>query len=78
MSEPIALLRLPQVLARTGYSRSGWYKAIAEGRAPQPVKRGRASLWRSDAIAALIERESMGQGMGQDSEESVEPSSRAA
>jgi len=78
VSEPIALLRLPQVLARTGYSRSGWYKAIAEGRAPQPVKRGRASLWRSDAIAALIERESMGQGMGQDSEESVEPSSRAA
>ena len=78
MSEPVALLRLPQVLARTGYSRSGWYKAIAEGRAPQPVKRGRASLWRSDAIAALIERESMGQGMVQDSEESAEPSSRAA
>lgn len=78
MSEPVTLLRLPQVLARTGYSRSGWYKAIAEGRAPQPVKRGRASLWRSDAIAALIERESMGPGMGQDSCESVEPSSRAA
>lgn len=78
MSEPVALLRLPQVLARTGYSRSGWYKAIAEGRAPQPVKRGRASLWRSDAIAALIERESMGPGMGRDSGVSAEPSSRAA
>jgi len=41
-AEPVALLRLPQVLARTGYSRSGWYKGIAEGRAPASVKRGRA------------------------------------
>lgn len=77
-AEPVVLLRLPQVLARTGYSRSGWYKAVAEGRAPRPVKRGRASLWRSDLIADLIERESMGQGMGRDSEISAEPSSRAA
>jgi predicted DNA-binding transcriptional regulator AlpA len=74
----IALLRLPQVLERTGYSRSGWYKAIAEGRAPEPIKRGRSSLWRSDLIDALIQRESMGQGMGRDSETSAEPSNRAA
>jgi predicted DNA-binding transcriptional regulator AlpA len=74
----VALLRLPQVLARTGYSRSGWYKAVAEGRAPAPVKRGRSSLWRSDLIADLIDRESMGQGMGRDPEGSAEPSNRAA
>lgn len=74
----IVLLRLPQVLSRTGYSRSGWYKAIAEGRAPEPIKRGRSSLWRSDLIDALIQRESMGQGMGRDSNPAAEPSNRAA
>jgi prophage regulatory protein len=77
-AEPVALLRLPQVLARTGYSRSGWYKAIAEGRAPAPVKLGRSSRWRSDDIAALIDALSMGPGMGRESGVSAEPSSRAA
>ncbi len=78
MSEPVALLRLPQVLARMGCSRSGWYKAIAEGRAPQPIKVGRSSRWRSDDISALIDSLSMGPGMGQDSGRSVEPKRSAA
>lgn len=56
-SLPITLLRLPQVLACTGYSRSGWYKAIAEGRAPKPIKRGRISLWSSDSVQSLIQAE---------------------
>jgi predicted DNA-binding transcriptional regulator AlpA len=77
-AEPVALLRLPQVLDRVGMSRSGWYKAVAEGRAPQPVKLGRSSRWRSDDIAALIDALSMGRGMGRDSESSAEPSNRAA
>lgn len=78
MSEPVALLRLPQVLARMGCSRSGWYKAIAEGRAPQPIKLGRSSAWRSDEISALIDSLSMGHGMGRNPGESAEPSNRAA
>jgi prophage regulatory protein len=77
-AEPVALLRLPQVLDRVGMSRSGWYKAIAEGRAPQPLKLGRSSRWRSDDIAALIDALSMGPGMGRESGVSAEPSSRAA
>lgn len=72
--EPVSLLRLDAVLARTGYSKSGWYKAIAEGRAPEPVKLGRSSRWRSDVIAALIDSVSMGQGMGRDSGLSANPS----
>ena len=37
-------------------SRSSWYKGIAEGRYPQPVKLGeRMSAWRVDDIRKLIE-----------------------
>lgn len=55
--QPLSLLRLPDVLRRTGYSRAGWYKAIAEGRAPQPLKRGAVSLWPSDVIDNYVRDE---------------------
>ncbi len=48
---PIAypvLLRLPQVSARTGLSRSELYRRIALGTFPAPIKIGaRASAWNS-------------------------------
>lgn len=45
------LLRLPQVRARTGLSRSELYRRIANGAFPAPVKIGvRASAWSSAEI----------------------------
>ncbi len=43
---PIRFLRLPEVMARTGLSRSTIYVRLAEGRFPQPVALGgRAVGW---------------------------------
>ena len=43
---PIRFLRLPEVLERTGLSRSTIYVRLAEGRFPQPVRLGdRAVGW---------------------------------
>ncbi|WP_238939085.1 helix-turn-helix transcriptional regulator [Mixta mediterraneensis] len=38
------LVRLSEVLNRTGYSRAWIYKLIAQGRFPQPVKIGSRSI----------------------------------
>lgn len=56
-SLPISgFLRLPQVLALFPVSKSTWWKGIAEGRYPAPVKLGeRVSAWRAEDINALIE-----------------------
>lgn len=49
-------LRLPQVLALYPVSKSTWWKGVAEGRYPTPVKLGeRATAWRAEDIRALIE-----------------------
>ncbi|HEX8233357.1 MAG TPA: AlpA family phage regulatory protein [Caulobacteraceae bacterium] len=48
------LIRLPQVMARTGMSRSWLYGAIAQKRFPAPVKIGRASGWDAAAIDGWI------------------------
>lgn len=51
-----ALLRLPQVKARTGLSRSTLYREIASGRFPAPVRLGeRASAWVASEVDAYIE-----------------------
>jgi prophage regulatory protein len=50
------LLRLPQVKARTGLSRSEIYRRIAIGTFPAPIKIGeRASAWSSTEIECWIE-----------------------
>ena len=50
-----ALLRLPQVKASTGLSRSELYRRIAIGAFPAPVKIGeRASAWSSVEIELWI------------------------
>lgn len=38
------LVRLPEVLTRTGYSKAWIYKLIAQGRFPQSVKIGTRSI----------------------------------
>lgn len=39
-NQPIRLIRLTEVLARTGYGKAWIYRLISEGRFPQPVKIG--------------------------------------
>lgn len=49
-------LRLPQVLALYPVSKSTWWKGVADGRYPTPVKLGeRVTAWRAEDIRALIE-----------------------
>ncbi len=51
----ISLLRLPEVRARTGLSRSAIYALIARGEFPRPVAlTARAVAWRSDAVDSWI------------------------
>lgn len=51
---PEQLLRLPATLARVGLGRSAWLELVKAGRAPQPVKIGRASAWPSSEVAEWI------------------------
>jgi prophage regulatory protein len=51
-----ALLRLPEVIQRTGYSRSSLWRLIRIGQFPAPIKLGaRAVGWRDDLIQHWIE-----------------------
>ena len=52
----ISLLRLREVLKRTGLGRSKVYQLVAQGRFPSPVRiaGARVSAWRSDSIDQWI------------------------
>lgn len=53
-----SLIRLPEVISRTGRSRSAIYAAIQAGEFPQPVPLGvRAVAWVDVEIDAYIERQ---------------------
>lgn len=55
MTTPTRLLRLPEVIARTGMSRSAVYAASAKGAFPQPVKLSeRSSAWVESEIDAWL------------------------
>lgn len=78
-----ALLKLPDVLARTGHSKSSWYAAIAKGQAPVARKRGTASLWIQSEIDAYVEAEKqrlpkMGPSMGRRRKDKKKPLESAA
>ncbi|MDE2271001.1 MAG: AlpA family transcriptional regulator [Xanthomonadaceae bacterium] len=54
-SANVVLLRLPQVKAQTGLSRSALYRRIAAGNFPAPIKIGaRASAWSSEEVERWI------------------------
>ena len=57
MSKP-RLIRLAEVLERTGYTRSTWYRVMQRDRLfPQPVKLSKRCIgFREADIDALIER----------------------
>lgn len=51
-----SLIRLDEVRARTGLSRSGIYQKVADGKFPKPVAIGsRAVAWVESEIAAWIQ-----------------------
>lgn len=53
----IRILRLPEVIHRTGFKRSSIYQMIQEGRFPRPVKLGaRAVGWDSSSIDSWIKQ----------------------
>lgn len=50
------LLRLPQVVALVGVSKSHWWALVRAGRAPAAVRIGtRCTAWRAADVAAWIE-----------------------
>jgi prophage regulatory protein len=57
----LVLLRLPAICSRIASSRSEWYRQIASGHAPRPVKLGSTSVWPEHEIQALIAAHIAGQ-----------------
>lgn len=68
--KPTVLLRLSQVIERTGRKKTFIYAEIRAGRFPKPVKDGTVSLWVEAEIEsynqALIAKRDMGKDMGRD------------
>ncbi|NKF23067.1 helix-turn-helix transcriptional regulator [Solimonas marina] len=57
MTAEVHLLRLPDVCQRTGLSKTTVYQRERDGAFPKRLKLGaRLSVWRSDEIAAYIEK----------------------
>ena len=50
------LLTRQEVIEIIRGSRSGLYRAMAEGRFPRPVKFGASALWRASDVQAWIDR----------------------
>ena len=75
---PIRILRLPEVVARTGLSRSTIYVRLEQGRFPRPVSLGsRAVGWIESEIDAWL-RERIAESRGEDAESGERPEARAA
>jgi prophage regulatory protein len=53
--KPRRLIRLPEVLHRTGMSRSGLYNRIGLGLFPTQIKLGQTSVWLESDVDAWIE-----------------------
>lgn len=52
-ANPVSLLRMREVCALQGKSRSGFYLDITEGLMTRPVKLGTASAWPAHEIEAI-------------------------
>jgi prophage regulatory protein len=50
------ILRMPEVMARTGYSRSAVYQAMAEGRFPKSIPLGERTVgWVESEVQQFID-----------------------
>jgi len=64
-----SLLRIAEVIRRTGMSRSGIYAGMIKGTFPRALKRRSTPLWLESEVQAFIDREAqtlprMGPSMG--------------
>jgi prophage regulatory protein len=50
------LIPLPAVLELVPIGRAYWYELVRDGKAPEPIKLGKRSLWLESEIAAWVER----------------------
>lgn len=48
------LLRLPRTLDRVGLQRTAWLELVRQGKAPKPIKIGRATLWLESEVQQFI------------------------
>lgn len=55
-SQPARLIRLPEVVKRSGLSRASVYRAAAARTFPQPRRFGRTALWVEAEVVDWIER----------------------
>ena len=54
---PTTLIRLPEVLRRTGMTRSSLYRAVSRGEFPRPVKlTERCTAWPDSIVDAWIQK----------------------
>ncbi|HUY01954.1 MAG TPA: AlpA family phage regulatory protein [Rhodocyclaceae bacterium] len=53
--KPHRLIRLPEVLYRTGMSRSALYNRVAQGVFPAQIKINRTTVWLESDVDAWIE-----------------------
>jgi prophage regulatory protein len=50
------IIRLPEVLAKTGHAQSTWYEGVKNGTHPKPVPIGKYAVgWVEDEVDAWIE-----------------------
>lgn len=54
MKKPLKFLRLPEVIDRTGLSKSSLYDLAAKGLFPKPVRIGGASRWPEHEVEATL------------------------
>ena len=77
MTNEARLLTLSDVKSRVGISGATIYRKMADGTFPKPAKVGARSLWPSpqidEWIASVVETQSMGQSMGQESQARKKP-----
>ena len=56
-----ALWRAKQAAARSGMGESSWWRLVAQGVAPKPIKIGcRFTAWRASDVLAFIEQAASG------------------
>jgi prophage regulatory protein len=51
---PPRLLRLPATLDRVGIRRTAWLDLVKAGKAPKPIKIGRATAWAESEVSAWL------------------------
>lgn len=54
--EEIDLMRVSDITRALRIGRSTWWRGVADGRFPQPIRFGRCTAWRRADIRAMLDR----------------------